>query len=300
MSRVVVAAPYPTMPGPESAATFALVRSLVADGDDVTVVSPQPSAAHHHADPGGPRGAARLARLVSGSDRLHLRLDAAALAAGVESPRLLPGRLALAGVVRRADHVEVRLDRVPGSVSRQWASLVLGPARRVLVADDAARDALVAAGVAATKVDVVPEPAFDAELATAAERRRSRNAASASSGATATASATELQELVRRRAAEDRAANRKATTLAEGAASLPLRHLVRMERAPVRSNKPGGAFLKRSISKLLGWQFDNVIASVNRLHQATIDAVEALEAQRSDESSATSASAAAAKDRSRA
>ena len=49
MSRVVVAGPYPTMPGPESAATFALVRSLVAAGDDVTVVSPQPSAAHHHA-----------------------------------------------------------------------------------------------------------------------------------------------------------------------------------------------------------------------------------------------------------
>ena len=109
----------------------------------------------------------------------------------------------------------------------------------------------------------------------------------------------ELQELVRRRAAEDRAVNRKASTVPEGTASLPLRHLVRMERAPVRSNKPGGAFVKRSISKLLGWQFDNVIASVNRLHQATIDAVELLEAQRT-ETSDSNASAAASKDRSRA
>ena len=287
MSRVVVAAPYPTMPGPESAASFALVRSLVAAGDDVTVVSPAPSAAHHHADPGGPRGAARLARLVRGADRVHLRLDAAALGAGGDSPRLLPGRVALAGVVRSVPDVQVRLDRVPGTVSPQWANLVLGRARRVLVADDAARDALVGAGVEAAKVSVEPE------AASAAEPRRSRTATPVAEGA----SAAELQSLVRRRAAEDRAVNRKPSSLPEGTASLPLRHLVRMERAPVRSSKPGGAFLKRAISKLLGWQFDNVIASVNRLHQATIDAVEALEAQASVESSA---SAAAAKERDRA
>ena len=94
----------------------------------MTVVSPQPSAAHHHADPGGPRGAARLARLAAGADRLHVRLDAAALGAGVDSPRLLPGRIALNGALRRVPDVEVRLDRVPGHVSGQWASLVLGKA----------------------------------------------------------------------------------------------------------------------------------------------------------------------------
>jgi hypothetical protein len=280
------------MPGPEAAATFALVRELVAAGDDVTVVSPAPSAAHHHADPGGPRGAARLARLVSGTDRLHLRLDAAALGAGIESPRLLPGRIALNGVLRRVPSTEVRLDRVPASVSAQWASLVLGKADRVLIADDAAKAALVAAGVDVAKVVVEPEPAFEAELRAAAARRRRPD----DTGTPARATAAELQELVRRRAAEDRAAHRRASTLPEGTASLPLRHLVRMERAPVRSNKPGGAFLKRAIAKVLQWQFDNVIASVNRLHQATIDAVEALEAQTNDDSSA---SAAAAKERSR-
>jgi hypothetical protein len=291
------------MPGPESAATFALVRSLVAGGEDVTVVSPQPSAAHHHADPGGPRGAARLARLVAGADRLHVRLDAAALAAGADSPRLLPGRIALSGALRRVPDVEVRLDRVPGQVSGQWASLVLGKAARVLVADDAARDALVAAGVEAGRVVVAPEPAFDAELEAAAERRHARLAAGQDRTVPAKASAAQLQELVRRRAAEDRAVNRRASTVPEGTASLPLRHLVRMERAPVRSKKPGGAFLKRSIAKLLGWQFDNVIASVNRLHQATIDAVELLEAQRAeatDRTSSSSASAAASNERPRA
>ena len=279
--RVVVAAPYPTMPGPESAASFAFVRRLVAAGDDVTVVSPAPSAAHHHADPGGPRGAARLARFVGGADLLHLRLDAAALHASQDSPKLLPGRIALNGVLRRANESEVRLDRVPGQVSGQWASLVLGKAARVLVADDAAAAALTQAGVDADRVVVSPEPEMAAgrEVRTASPR-------AASATAPAKVSATDLQELVRRRAAEDRAANRRASAVPEGTASLPLRHLVRMERAPVRSNKPGGAFVKKAIAKLLQWQFDNVIASVNRLHQATIDAIENLEAaQRSDDTS---------------
>ena len=271
--RVVVAAPYPTMPGPESAATFGLVRDLVAAGEDVTVVSPAPSAAHHHADPGGPRGAARLARLVGGADLLHLRLDAAALGASVESPRLLPARVALNGLLRRVPESEVRLDRVPAQVSAQWASLVLGKAARVLVEDEAAEGALVRAGVAAERIVVAPEPAVAEH-----DARPRRTTVHAPAPLADTPTAAELQELVRRRAAEDRAADRRAGTVAEGTASLPLRHLVRMERAPVRSNKPGGAFLKKAIAKVLQWQFDNVIASVNRLHQATIDAIENLEA----------------------
>jgi hypothetical protein len=275
VSRVVVAGPYPTMPGPESAATFALVRRLVAGGDDVTVISPQPSAAHHHADPGGPRGAARLAKLVRGADVLHLRLDAAALGAGSDARSLFPGRLALRTALQRAGRAEVRLDRVPGTVSRQWANLVLGPAARVLVGADGERAALVAAGVDPAKVDVAPEP----EMAEPAAPRRAV-ASTAAAAPAAGVSAADLQELVRRRAADDRALHRKASAAPEGTASLPLRHLVRMERAPVRSNKPGGAVLKKAMAKALQWQFDNVIASVNRLHQATIDAIDNLEAER--------------------
>ncbi|HUP87703.1 MAG TPA: hypothetical protein VM143_18770 [Acidimicrobiales bacterium] len=272
--RVVVAGPYPTMPGPEAAATFTVVRELVGAGDDVIVVSPAPSAAHHHADPGGPRGAARLARLVGGAELLHLRLDAASLRADIDSPRLLPGRIALNGVLRRAVETEVRLDRVPSTVSRQWASLVLGKARRVLVADSAALDSLANAGVDAARIVVAPEPGSTAAVESGSDRRRIAESVLP----TAAPTAAELQALMRERAAEDRALNRRAAVTREGAASLPLRHLVRMERAPVRSAKPGGAFLKRVIAKLLAWQFDNVVASVNRLHQATIDSIDALEA----------------------
>ena len=274
--RVVVAAPYPTMPGPEAAASFALVRRLVAAGDDVTVISPQPSAAHHHADPGGPRGAARLARLLRGVEVVHLRLDAAAMAAGSESRALLPGRLALRAALQRAARREVRLDRVPAPVSRQWAKIVLGAADRVLVAGEGERAALVAAGVDASKVAVEPEAEM-VEAATASTRRSAPVEPAAAVGA---ASAADLEDLVRRRAAADRALHRKASTVAEGTASLPLRHLVRMERAPFRSDKPGGAVLKRLLAKGLAWQFDNVIASVNRLHQATIEAVDNLAAER--------------------
>ena len=273
--RVVVAAPYPTMPGPEAAASFALVRELVEAGDDVTVVSPIPTAAHHHADPGGPRGAARLARIANEADLLHLRLDASALGASRADVRCLPGRIAINGVLRRAHESEVRLDRVPETVSEQWASLVLGKASRITVDDREAHDALVRAGVDASRIVVAPDAAAPAPVTTKSRAPHPRPGSEVPPSATA----ADLQELVRRRAIEDRAASRRTAAVTVGSASLPLRHLPRMERAPVRSNKLGGAFVKKAIAKILQWQFDNVIASVNRLHHATIEAIEGLEAR---------------------
>lgn len=275
--RVVVAAPYPTMPGPEAAASFALVRELVEAGDDVTVVSPIPTAAHHHADPGGPRGAARLARIAKEADLLHLRLDASALGASGAAVRSLPGRIALHGVLRRARESEVRLDRVPERVSEQWASLVLGRAARITVEDREAHDALVRAGVNASRIVVSPDAAASAAPVPTTKSRAPHTGPGSEVPPSATAA--DLQELVRRRAIEERASSRRTAVATEGTASLPLRHLPRMERAAVRSNKPGGAFVKKAIAKVLQWQFDNVIASVNRLHQATIEAIEGLEAR---------------------
>jgi hypothetical protein len=72
LKRVLVFGPYPPTPGPEAAATLACVRELLAEGADVTVVSPVPSAAHHHADLGTPAGAARLLRWARGADALVL------------------------------------------------------------------------------------------------------------------------------------------------------------------------------------------------------------------------------------
>jgi hypothetical protein len=263
------------MLGPEAAATFRLVRDRIDAGDDVTVVSPAPSAAHHHADPGGPRGAMRLARLVAGADELQLRLDASSLGAS-DDVRLLPGRLALSRACKRPRVTEIRLDRVPPRVSARWAALILRDAARVRVDTDAEREALVRAGVAPDKVVVEPEHH---------DQRRPRRPPPEASGEAGQrpTTAAELQAVVARRAVEERARSRRSASSA-GTASQPLRHLARMERAPVRSNKVGGSFVKRAINKAMAWQFDNVIASVNRLHQATIDAIDALEAgQASDD-----------------
>lgn len=273
--RILVAAPYPTMGGAEAAATFDRVRRLVADGNDVYVVSPRPSAAHAHADAGSPRGAAKLASLVAGRDRLIIRLDAAALAAGTESPRLLPGRVALAAAVRRVPRADIILDRVPSSIAQRWASLVLTPAASITVATEAERDAVVAAGVPANKVVV------DAEiLPPSAERvldaiaRPATPSGKGDGGLTAAA----IEELVRRRAVEMQTPLDAGLGPGRvGLASKPLRAIAPLERPRIRTNNPAYAAVKRVQLKLLAWMFDWVIQHVNHLHQATIEAIELAE-----------------------
>src|SRR5438067_4933839 len=99
MSRVVVYGEYPPTPGPAAAATLAAVRARLAAGDDVEVVSPRPSAAHHHADLATVRGAAVLAKLAAGAD-LELALDPARLADG--GGRAVPAQALLAAAVAGA------------------------------------------------------------------------------------------------------------------------------------------------------------------------------------------------------
>ena len=282
--RVLVAAPYPTMAGPEAAATFELVRSLVDDGADVVVASPRPSAAHVVADPGGPRGAARLASLAAGRDLVIVRLDAAGIGADADPPLALPGRLGLAAALRRARRAEVVLDRVPASVSRRWASLVLGPAAVVTVGSEGEREVLVRAGVDAAKVSVVAptQPVLGAISAAYGIRARPK----ADEGVVVTAA--EIEEEIRRRAAETRrSAEVGGGPGGAGEASRPLRHLVPLERPEIRTRKPGVATIKRAQLRLLGWMFDWVIQHVNRLHHATIESVQQLEAQSTSRSNST-------------
>ena len=69
MTRVVVYGEYPPFSTPGAAATLATVQSLwPSRAEEIEVVSPRPSAAHHHAEAGNPKGAAKLARLVGGAD----------------------------------------------------------------------------------------------------------------------------------------------------------------------------------------------------------------------------------------
>jgi hypothetical protein len=64
VSRAVVVGPYPPTADPAGAVTLAEVRALRADGHDVLVISPEPSAARVDAAPHTRRGARRIAHLV--------------------------------------------------------------------------------------------------------------------------------------------------------------------------------------------------------------------------------------------
>ena len=68
MSRAVVVGPYPPTGDPIGEITLAEVRALRADGHDVLVISPEPSAARVYASPHARRGARRIARLLRGAD----------------------------------------------------------------------------------------------------------------------------------------------------------------------------------------------------------------------------------------
>ena len=68
MTRAVVVGPYPPTADPAGVLALAEVRALRAEGHDVLVISPEPSAARVDADPATRRGARRIARLVRGAD----------------------------------------------------------------------------------------------------------------------------------------------------------------------------------------------------------------------------------------
>lgn len=68
--RILVVTPYPPLRDGIASYAVQLVARLRREGNDVTVLSPGPSAAHLHLDLRGPRGAAALAKRVRGYDRL--------------------------------------------------------------------------------------------------------------------------------------------------------------------------------------------------------------------------------------
>jgi hypothetical protein len=68
VSRAVVVGPYPPTPDPAGAIALAEVRALRAAGQEVLVISPEPSAARVDASPHTRRGARRIARLVRSAD----------------------------------------------------------------------------------------------------------------------------------------------------------------------------------------------------------------------------------------
>ncbi len=112
--RILMVSPYP--PARDGLANYAVqeVKRLRADGNDVEVLSPGPSAAHHHLDLVGVRGALALARRVRGYDRIIVQYHPAIFfptrTTPAERARIY---LALGAVWTAAHHVELRVHEFP-------------------------------------------------------------------------------------------------------------------------------------------------------------------------------------------
>lgn len=118
MTRTLVVAPYPPIRDGIGSYAVQQVRALRRAGHHVEVLSPQPSAAHHHADLRGVAGARALLRVARGFDRvvLHLHPDVIYHLPPTAGARLATG-MAYGAAFRRLPHVEVRLHEL----DHRWA-----------------------------------------------------------------------------------------------------------------------------------------------------------------------------------
>lgn len=106
--------PYP--PARDGIANYAIqeVKRLRAEGHDVEALSPGPSAAHHHLDLQGVRGALALGRRVRDYDRIVIQYHPAIFFPPNPTPAQRTSvYLALAATYRAARHVEVRVHEFP-------------------------------------------------------------------------------------------------------------------------------------------------------------------------------------------
>ena len=284
MSAALVYGPYPPATGRAPAATLAAVRELLAEGVEVTVVSPIPSGAHHHADLRRLNGLLRLAKLLAGADRVILYVEPGLLGGSLPRKAVPPGRLAVGAALRRPRSVVVHCAPIGGSLHPPSVRWVFGSAQRVVAASPEDRDAFVAAGLPAERVEVAAAPEPVPARSSVASATPEGNGATASPPAadawalSASAGRDEIQAEIRRRAAAHATATggdgRPADHLPGTPVTRPLMAMRPLGPPPVRSPKPGVGLVKRLIRKATGWELDPIIEHVNRLQRATLEAFE--------------------------
>jgi hypothetical protein len=113
MSRILVVSPYPPQPDGVAAYASQTVRRLRTSGHDVEVLSPGPSAAHHHLDLCGPRGALALAKRVRSYDRVTIQFHPDFFyRQPMTADSIARESLALLAVATAARHLEVRVHEI--------------------------------------------------------------------------------------------------------------------------------------------------------------------------------------------
>ena len=123
--RILMVSPYP--PARDGLANYAVqeVKRLRAQGHDVEVLSPGPSAAHHHLDLVGVRGGLALARRVRAYDRVIVQYHPAIFM----PPGASPGERALVYAVLAAAWTVARATWSSGSTSSRTRAPRRAPRR---------------------------------------------------------------------------------------------------------------------------------------------------------------------------
>ncbi|HSL58804.1 MAG TPA: glycosyltransferase, partial [Acidimicrobiales bacterium] len=161
--RILMVTPYPPIRDGIGAYAVQQVQRLRAAGHDVEVLSPQPSAAHHHLDLRSPRGPLALAKRVRGYDRVivqyHPDLFSPPTAGSRARARAAAGLLV---AFRSARRVEVVLHEVDYDGARRLrpdalvARLLWRSVDQLGVHTEAERQRLVAAfGLAPDRVTLL-------------------------------------------------------------------------------------------------------------------------------------------------
>jgi hypothetical protein len=159
--RILVAAPFPPAPDEAAATALRTVQRLLAEGHDVEVISPLPSAADRQGPLAGIAGALLLARLAHRFDALHLVVSRRML---FRPERPMAGRLldgaAMAMALRlwrrsSADLADLR--DVPGGGGGLSGRLVWGALQEIFVTGEPVRNhAIKVLHFPAGKVSVLP------------------------------------------------------------------------------------------------------------------------------------------------
>jgi len=118
--RILMVSPYPPIRDGIAAYAVQTVAALRREGHEVEVLSPGPSAAHHHLDLHGPRGPLVLARRVRGYDKVIIQFHPDIFYPAPSTPaRHAMVSLALLAAVRAARRTEVVVHEIDYSVGRR-------------------------------------------------------------------------------------------------------------------------------------------------------------------------------------
>ncbi|MDQ4091209.1 MAG: glycosyltransferase family 4 protein [Actinomycetota bacterium] len=161
--RLLMVTPYPPLRDGIAAYAVQSVARLRADGVDVEVLSPDPSAAHHHLDLRGRRGPLALARRVRDYDKVVVQFHPDVFfPVPCDSWRFVAVSAGLEAVFRAAHDLEVRVHEADyqsgrgNGVAARAARRMWAAAPRVVVHSDAERQAFCEGfGVPAERVEVV-------------------------------------------------------------------------------------------------------------------------------------------------